>query len=459
METVYVPSSMNLASRYLLAIVSGILAVFAFPPFGWSLLVFLVWPLLFLAFRGAGFRNGFRLGVVHGVLLYGIALSWFWNIFGTAAVGLWFLLALFTGLAGGLTGWASVKWPRAWWLAGYAAVVWSGIEYYRCEWFWLRFPWMTPGLALGPTWLSPIFGVYGAGFVVVLVATWLVFGRKKCRFAGLAILALLMVPFPYSPYEPGKEVRVLTVQGENVGFETYRDMTVQSGFRDGLVIWPEYAVPYDIKPKDADWSGTLKLAATNNATVVMGSVQDLPEAKHYNVARIFDATGDLGFHAKNRPVPFMNDGEPGKQAVPVKTKYGALGTPICFDCDYTEIVRKMASNGAEAFAVPSMDVKGWSAREHLQHAELFRHRAAENARWFAVASSSGMTQFIDPRGKRVSSLPLMDEGILRGSIWLRDDRTFYNRAGWLFPWILLGAAVVATVGLLVAGRKKAANGS
>ncbi|MGC4013693.1 MAG: nitrilase-related carbon-nitrogen hydrolase [Luteolibacter sp.] len=436
---------MSLTVRFLLAIVSGVLAVFAFPPFGYSWLVFLVWPLLFLSFKGAGFKMGFRLGVIHGMLLYGIGLSWFWNIFGTAAAGLWFLLALFTGLAGGLTGWVSRKWPLAWWLPLYAAAVWSGIGSYRCEWFWLRFPWMTPGLALGPTWISPIVGVYGAGFVVVLVATWLVFGRKKCRFFAPALLALLMSPFPFSAYQPGRELPVLAVQGESLGFANYRDLTVQSGSRDGVIVWPEYAVPYEIKPNDADWRRTVTLAADTRSTVVMGSVRELPEAKHYNVALTFDAEGERGFHAKNRPVPFMNDGVPGKQATPVKTQSGLLGTPICFDCDYTEIVRRMTADGAEAFTVPSMDVKAWSEREHLQHAELFRHRAAENARWFAVASSSGMTQFIDPQGRRVSHLPLMDEGVLRGSIWLRNDRTFFNRIGWLFPWLVLGAACVSTL--------------
>jgi apolipoprotein N-acyltransferase len=145
----------------------------------------------------------------------------------------------------------------------------------------------------------------------------------------------------------------------------------------------------------------------------------------------------------------MNDGEPGKTAEPVATRFGKLGTPICFDCDYTEVIRRMVSNGAEAFTVPIMDSKTWTAREHLQHAELFRHRALENGRWFAVSSTSGMTQFIDPHGNRVSQLPMMDEGVLEGVIHLRQEKTFFTTTGWLFPWLVLVAAVVATVWLKV----------
>ncbi|BCU78656.1 nitrilase-related carbon-nitrogen hydrolase [Luteolibacter sp. LG18] len=445
---------MNTKLRYLLAFLSGGIAVFAFPPFSWKVLVLVVWPLLFVALRGAGFKTGTRLGVVHGLVLYAIGLSWFWHIFSAISIALWLMLALFTGLAGGLIGWVSLRHRGARWLPLYAAAVWTGIEYFRSEWFYLRFPWMTPGLALGPSWLSPWIGVYGAGFVVVLVAAWWALGKAPWRCLGFAVLGLLMSPFPTTVYEAGKEVPVLTVQNENNDFVSYHDASRTSGFQDGVILWPEYSTPYEVRPEQAEWAKLKSLAADARSVVVFGTVKPLAAAKHYNVARTMDESGELGWHAKNRPVHLMDDGEPGKTAVPVKTRFGHLGTPICFDCDYTEVVRRMTVAGAEGFVVPSMDAASWSAREHLQHAELFRHRAAENARWFAIASTSGMTQFIDPRGRRVKSLPLMEPGILRGSIWLRDDRTFFNRAGWVFPWIVSGAAVIGTAALIFMGRKR-----
>jgi len=439
---------MNTPLRFLLAFVSGAIAVFAFPPFSWSLLVFVVWPLLFLAVRGAGFKTGVRLGVVHGLALFVIALSWLWMPFHQLSIVLWFILALFPGLACGLIGWSSKKHPLAWWLPLYVAAAWSGIEYFRSEWFYLRFPWMTPGMAVGPTWLSPVVGVYGVGFVVVLMAAFVVFGRTKWRLAGLPVLALVMTPFPSPIYEAGQPVAVLAVQNENSDFSSYRSASESSGFRDGVILWPEYSAPFDMKPGHQEWDKVMELATDRNATVVFGSIKALPNEKHYNIARTMDATGEVGWHAKNRPVHFMDDGVAGTETVPVVTKFGTLGTPICFDCDYTEVVRRMVDAGAQAFVVPSMDVKTWSAREHLQHAELFRLRAAETGRWFAVASSSGMTQFIDPRGHRVKALPLMDDGILRGSVYLRTDKTIFVCFGWMFPWLVLGSAVFATIALM-----------
>lgn len=421
-------------------------------------MAFVAWPILFLAVKGSGERTGFRLGVVHGVMLYGCTLSWFLQIFGPAAVALWLIVAFFTGIACGLIGWAERRHPQMKWLPLYAALVWTAVECFRSEWFWLRFPWMTPGLALGPTWLSPFIGVYGASFLVVLTGALSAIGSRRSKLMSLVLigaLSALALNRPGPVRESGPGIPVLALQSEQVDFESYLETSKSSAFREGVILWPEYSAPFEIKPSPEngnpprDRAKLAELVRDKRSVLVFGTMKDLPGGKHYNIARTLDESGDLGWHAKNRPVHFMNDGEPGKTAEPVATRFGKLGTPICFDCDYTEVIRRMVSNGAEAFTVPIMDAKTWTAREHLQHAELFRHRALENGRWFAVSSTSGMTQFIDPHGNRVSQLPMMDEGVLEGVIHLRQEKTFFTTTGWLFPWSVLVAAVVATAWLKV----------
>ncbi len=449
---------MSTPLRFLLALISGGLAVFAFPPFSCWSLAFVAWPILFLAVKGSGGSTGFRLGAVHGVMLYGCTLSWFLKIFGPAAVALWLIVALFTGAACGLIGWADRRHPQMKWLPLYAALVWTAVEYFRSEWFWLRFPWMTPGLAIGPTWLSPFIGVYGTGFFVVLTGTLLALGSRRLKLMSLSLIAalsVLAVNRPAPVRELGQGIPVLALQSEQVDFESYLETSKASNFRDGVILWPEYSARFEIKssPENGnsprDWIKLADLVRDKRSVLVFGTMKDLPGGKHYNIARTLDESGDLGWHAKNRPVHFMNDGEPGKSAEPIVTRFGKLGTPICFDCDYTEVIRRMVANGAEAFTVPSMDAETWTAREHLQHAELFRHRALENGRWFAVAATSGLTQFIDPHGNRVSQLALMEEGVLEGVIHLRQDKTFFTTIGWLFPWLVLVAALVATAWLRV----------
>lgn len=129
----------------------------------------------------------------------------------------------------------------------------------------------------------------------------------------------------------------------------------------------------------------------------------------------------------------------GQTAEAVSTPKGRFGTPICFDCDYEDVIRKMTRDGAEYFIIPSLDATRWGVKQHLQHAELFRHRAAENGRWMMVASGSGMTQLIDPYGKRVKQLELMTEGVLVGYLERRSGLTFYTQYGWLFAWVAMSA--------------------
>jgi apolipoprotein N-acyltransferase len=130
------------------------------------------------------------------------------------------------------------------------------------------------------------------------------------------------------------------------------------------------------------------------------------------------------------------------QYIQIATELGALATPICFDCDYTEVARRFARNGAGCFVVPSFDAESWSARQHLQHAVLFRLRAAENARWLACAASSGVSQIIDPHGNVHASLPPMAEGVVRGSIEASNRLTPFTTVGWLFPWAAMAVTVV-----------------
>lgn len=163
----------------------------------------------------------------------------------------------------------------------------------------------------------------------------------------------------------------------------------------------------------------------------------------HNTALVVNSSGVAGEYYKARPVHFFNDGLPGKSFEPIETGIGAIGTPICFDCDYTEIIRRMTSNGAEFFAIPSFDSKSWSLTQHLQHSALFPLRAAENGRWIVLAASSGVSQIIDHHGNVRKSLGAMKEGVIVGEIERRTGMTFYTVLGWLFPWILMIASATS----------------
>ena len=172
-----------------------------------------------------------------------------------------------------------------------------------------------------------------------------------------------------------------------------------------------------------------------------------------NIALTVDPSGVRGEHNKVHPVHFFNDGIAGTSALPVETAHGKVGTPVCFDCDYEGVTRRMTAAGAECFIVPIMDAEAWTARQHDQHAELFRIRACENGRWMFVCATSGVSQVIDPAGHIHGRLGAMTSGILTGSVGRETRLTFYTRHGWLTPWAVLVAAAGWWAALLIPGRR------
>lgn len=145
------------------------------------------------------------------------------------------------------------------------------------------------------------------------------------------------------------------------------------------------------------------------------------------------------------PQSFHVHGEPGTTLEAFPTPVGTIATPVCFDCDYSAVPRQLVRNGAEIIFAPSMDAMRWTERQHEQHAQLFRHRAAENGRWIAVAATSGVTQIIAPNGQVASRLIGMEPGSLIGQVGRETRLTFYTRFGWLLGPL----CSVATVGLLI----------
>jgi apolipoprotein N-acyltransferase len=431
--------------RILLATLAALCFVVAFPPIGWRICILPAVLMLLLSVHGLAMRPAFWLGFAHGMLAYGFALSWFWNIFGYAAIALYAILAFFVGLFAVGQSLAARRGWSPWTMALFIATSWTGIEFFRSELFVLDFPWMTPGVALGPNLLLPWIGVYGVSFLVVLPLAMMLDGRTY-RVGGVGFMFILVVSLmPAGGWfdDNDKAVRFAALQFESVSFDVYRKATEALDPSINLVLWPEESVPYGVRANKADLAALRRLVEKPPRVLILGTQTRSSALQWFNTALTLDATGVLGEHYKNHPVHLFDDGTPGKTVLPVKTPLGVIGTPICFDNDYQAVVRKMTLAGAEFFAVPSMDAESWGEKQHLQHAELFRLRACENARWMLVCPSSGMTQLIDPYGNRRDKLDPMKQGVVTGSLGKETRLTFFTRYGWLTPWLLLSAAIVA----------------
>ena len=440
-----------------LAVLSGAIYAMAYPPLGWGWLVIPGLVGLLFALRGQNGTRARAIGFLHGITAYGLSLSWLLHVFGNMAVMLWCVLAAFTALFAEMQARAGRRGMTGWKLAIFTTLNWCGWEFIRAELFPLKFPWLTAGLAIGPNALLPWVGVYGISTLIVLSATLLFMRKWKSSAVGLTTLILVVVLFPKCP-EPAPNdplmVKVAGVQMESVSLTEYLKATHEMTPGVQHVVWPEYAVPYDLRANKRDVALVQDLCRKRGITLTLGTQSRSNDGDAWrNIALTLDPTGVRGEHTKVHPVHFFDDGIPGTTALPVLTAHGKIGTPICFDCDYQGVVRQMTAAGAEYIVAPTMDAEKWTARQHDQHAELFRIRACENGRWIFVVATSGVSQLIDPNGHVHARLAALQQGILSGTLRRETRLTFYTRFGWLAPWGVLAIAIVCWIFLLLPRKR------
>lgn len=444
-------------ARCAVALVSGAVYSLAYPPLGWGWLVFPGLGGLLVALRDQHGTRARALGFIHGMTVYAVGLSWLFEIFGTFVIALWCVLAGFTALFAEMQSRAAWRGVGGWKLAGFTALNWCGWEFIRAELFPLKFPWMTSGLAVGPNALLPWIGVYGVGLLVVLIVALAVARMWKPLVPpaiGLACAVGLFRKLPEPVREDPMAVRVGGLQYESVTLDEFIKHTRALPADVPLVVWPEYAIAYDIRNNPRDWKLVRDLCAERNITLTFGTQHHEGANRGWrNIALTIDPDGVRGQHNKVHTVHFFDDGKPGSTALPIDTRHGRIGTPVCFDCDYEGVTRRMTAAGAEMFIVPIMDAASWTARQHNQHAELFQIRACENGRWMFVCATSGVSMVIDPRGHLHGRLGALKQGSLLGSIRRESGLTVYTRFGWLVPWCALGLAGIGWLVLLLPARK------
>ena len=452
------PDLSSFRARCGLSVFSGVLYALAYPPLGWGWLVIPSLMILVAALRDQHGTRARAIGFIHGMTAFGVSLSWLFQIFGGISLMLWCVLAAFTALFAEMQARAGRRGITGWLLVIFTTLNWCGWEFIRAELFPLKFPWMTAGLAVGPNALLPWIGVYGVSLLVVLPVGLAAAGKWKYA-VSLSAVPLLFLSIRSGDLQKIEAtdplaVKVGGLQFENVSLTEFLKGT--KGFSNDIryVVWPEYAVPYDLRQNKRDWKLVQDLCRERNITLTLGTqLRPATSPGWRNIALTLDSTGVRGEHTKAHPVHFFDDGIAGTTALSVPTDHGKVGTPVCFDCDYEGIVRHMTTEGAEMFVVPMMDAEKWTARQHEQHAELFRIRACENGRWMFVCATSGVSQIIDPNGNVQSRLGASAQGPITGIMRRETELTFYTRCGWLVPWISLSLAAAGWIVMLFPVRK------
>jgi apolipoprotein N-acyltransferase len=428
------------------AVISFTLA-YAFSPCAFLMIVFL-WCLFRLAYLGTH-RQAYYFGLAIGVAIYTPHLWFFHVTFGLGAVALWYILPCWLGLFLMLGRACLFRFgPTTW--ACLAPFLWTGFEFFRSESYYLRFSWLSPGLAFSNSsalYFLSAYGVYGIGFLFMAVVSVLHL-RGKTRwigFAALAVLSLYLLKTSITRVPPPQHLRVAGVQLEFPGTPA-----VLSALNDTIKTYPdadlfvlsEYTFLGPIPDSVKDW------CHTHRKYLVAGGKAPAPPSDFYDTAFVIDTNGEIVFQqGKSVPVQFIADGLPARQQQLWNSPWGQIGFVICYDASYTFVTDALVRQGARAIINPSMDIVDWGARQHFLHGRIPPMRAAEYGIPFLRISSSGISQFVDKTGDVQDSAPFPGDGAMLYATLNLSNHGHLPPDRWLARWCV--AVVIGLSGWLI----------
>lgn len=393
-----------------------------------------------------------------------------------------------------------------WSLGPAAGVLWAGLEMLR-EWFCTGFPWLTMASAFGPwpAMLQAASLVGGAGLAALLVwaAVWM--GGpgplvSPQRLAGAALIGALLLfgqqrlaaPLPTSVQDGTARIGIAQgnfdqsikwakdVQAGTVDRYVSLSQSLLRDAKPALVVWPETALPFYYQdPSDLGFT-VREFARETGLPIISGAPAYILDNKSdytlYNRAYLIDglprAAGEPDqFYDKVHLVPFgeymplpdwvplgklvdaVGDFMPGRSAAPLRSGSIAAGVLICYEAIYADMAQDRVAAGANILAVISNDAWFGVSSSPLQHLYLSLVSAVEQGRAMVRSTNTGISAFVDAKGRILETTPLFHPAALAREMELRHEHTFFNRH------FRLMRALVAVFALLVAAAalKRRAN--
>lgn len=399
--------------------------------------------------RARSGRQSFYLSLGVGMLIAAPQLSCFWTLFGPSSIALWLVLAFWTALFVTLGRYCLLKCGPLWG-ALMLPFVWTGLEYFRSELYYLRFSWLNIGYAFSASAYQPalkVLGMYGVGFFgVALAAGICLLGLKRAAIiAGVAVVSCALIwSANWGRLDKRKSGKPLQVAGVQLEFPAEHeviaalDKLIEAKPETQIIVLCEYAFLSPIPDKIKTW------CKEHQRYLVAGGKDPLPSGDFYDTAFVIGTNGNIVFkQGKSVPVQFLKDGLPAKEQKLWDSPWGKIGICICYDLSYTRVTDRLVRLGAQAMIVPTMDVVAWGRHEHELHARVARVRAAEYGIPIFRVASSGISQLVERSGFEQASAGFPGQGeALSGKM-------FVNQPGSLPIDRWLGPASVGVSGLII----------
>lgn len=483
----------------ILAVISGLMLLLAFPPYGlWLLAWFALVPGLIAQYRllpakWSSLAPAIYLGVWLGLYLGRL----FGSEFGPAFqfMGVWIAVLIF--FVSKDRKFHEITGYRWWVLQG--VISWVGFEMIRATFIPLL---ATSGFigytqASQPWLIQPVslVGIYGLNILIILcnyalayaAIAWLdrrmtrgnpvkvdqADARRWLIQAGIALAAWIAISLvilsTMQTNSPAVKVASLrpnfplpafqdTVNTSQVRMDVFSQQAREAAAQGAQIIYtPEMMFNFD---PQMEFTEELRgLAQETDAYLFITYTVSAEGQEWRNEAVMLSPQGEFSqVYGKNKVWGIGEALSPSAGKFPVfDTPLGRLASLICHDANYTDIMRKLAANGAQIVAAPYREFGGFG--EQAWTNALFR--AVENRVAVVISGVATVSGIINPDGSLVALDTDIDGSrlVLSGEVSPGPGGAPYTKIGDLVGWLALAGYVFFMVfQAVVEGRaKKAAN--
>jgi len=461
------------------AIIAGILFSLSFAPFNFSLFIFIALAIFRLLLTELSGKRAVLRGFLFGFGIFGVGVSW---VFVSMVVNtqtnftLPILMTLFYcsfwALFPAIFAYLFVK------ISNQAqetnsillfASLWTVIEYIRGEWILNGFPWLQAAYSQLDSPFAgfiPVFGSYGTGFIIVLLAT--LFAEALIDKTKIIFIFVIFPILTQGGQElkrvnwtkvNGDLIKVTLIQGNiaqkdkwaienrNITLKQYYDDSAKHWGSD-VIIWPETAIPAYYKDVKEDYLIPLEQEAIQNNTDIITSLPHKDKmGKLYNSVLVLGKAP--GMYKKIHLLPFgeylpwqpisgyvlglmdlrLGNFSAGAVDQPLLKVAGHhFVTSICYEDAFGE---QSIRHIEQASFLVNVTNDGWfdGSIEPYQHMQIARMRALESGRYLLRATNTGVTGVVSEKGQIINQAPLRQRYSITSDIKPMSGLTPYARIG------------------------------
>ncbi len=478
-----------------MAILSGVLLILAFPPFGLHFAAFFAFVPLLVALDGKRPATALLLGFTMGFVFFVAALHWLYTalaVYGHIHPLLSILLILlpdaYLALYFSLFAWLVSRCTPG------EAVIMAPVYYVALECVrGILFLGFCQHASPPMIQIASFTGVAGVSFLIIFVNAAISYflGRVQQGAASpivpLAALAVVAVNVFWGMGEisalekaGGVPFTAAMVQGnvsqdekwdprfQDMVVHRYLDMTRDAAQKKpDLIIWPEAAAPFYYGNTPHYTEAVRAAAREGGVPLLFGGMAwergPQGEDRYFNSAFLVRPDGSERRYDKIHLVPFgeyvpyreflsfardvtkavTGDTVAGTSTEPLRVDGISAGVQICYEIIFPEGARAFAQNGARLMVNVTNDA--WYGRSAASAQELMAlpFRAVENRMPVLRAANTGITAAVTASGKILHPTPLFETMTAVETVIIPPvgGQTFYTRYGEVFAYACVAVAV------------------